>query len=125
MTTRTSPATPTLTLYSVELPWNPDDADAGTYGNSVWAENADQAELFIAQEMADHRDSGCDSDAEREAWVIALRTNCGSQSVILPVLDTVKASLQTLLAGPLNSFKGEAKQDLDTILALIDKHQAV
>ena len=89
-----------LTLYSVVLPWNNNDPEEGTYGNSVWAENPDEATLMVAIEMAHDGEHGT-TDEEREAWAKDLIEGAGSaQTIVMRVVDTIQQDLRELLSGP-------------------------
>lgn len=118
-------AAPELSLFSVVLPWNTDDSEEGTYGTSVWAKSYDDAERAVAEEMADHSDSGCETDEEREKWVENLLDNVGGQSVIMKVSDTVVKDVRELFAGPSGDLSGQAKLDFEAALKLLGKHVAL
>lgn len=111
------------TLFCVMLPWNPNDSEEGTYETNVWAANADEAERLVAEEMADHSDSGCETDEERTKFAQNLIDS--GLSVITEVTEKVKSDVRDLLAGPGGDLEGQAKEDYETIVALLATYQKI
>ncbi|CAB5514385.1 hypothetical protein LMG26857_03444 [Achromobacter anxifer] len=117
MNTSITQPTPRLKLFSVMIPWHSAQSELGTYEDSVWAETPDEAELAIAGMMADSGDSGCETDAEREAFAKQLVDN--GLSVILAVEDTIQSDLRRLLSGPDDNFGPNEKQAFEKILSML------
>jgi hypothetical protein len=69
-----SPDTEYNREYVVTLPWNPDNpgSDEGDYSTSVWASSDTSAILQVAEEMADHRDSGAQTEQEQAEFAARL-----------------------------------------------------
>lgn len=109
------------TLFCVMIPWNSNNSEEGTYETNVWATNYDEAGRQVAYEMAEHPDSGCETEAERETFAKNLIDS--GLSVITEVSAKVKSDVHELLAGPNGDLKGQAKEDYETIVALLAKHQ--
>lgn len=105
-----------LQLFSVQLPWNPNDAEEGTYYATVWATGADAAEKLVAKEMAAQSQ---DSARGRKGYYNDL-LNSG-KSVVFLVVDDVEENLRTLFAGP---KKRLSLADSKLVEALISQIQA-
>lgn len=109
------------TLFCVMIPWNPNNSEEGTYETNVWATNHDDAERQVAEEMADHSDSGCETDEERTNFAQNLIDS--GLSVVTDVSEKVKKDVHELLAGPNGDLNGQAKEDYETIVALLAKNR--
>jgi len=111
-----NPAAP-LSLYSVMIPWNADRSEEGTYEESVWATSPEEAGASVAMSMAEHEDSGCETDAEREEF--AKNLIASGLAVIVSRVAALQSDLKELLAGPSGHFGTEQQATLEKILSLL------
>ncbi|MFY2597406.1 hypothetical protein ACOTHJ_15420 [Achromobacter xylosoxidans] len=110
----------TLVLFAVTALWNPDNDEEGTYSESYWARSSEEAERMLLEEMAEHRDSGCETDEDRKSFVeYRLRNNC---TEVVDVRLQLDSDLRKLLAGPSQEFSAAAQASYDVIQAELAKH---
>lgn len=112
-----------MKLYRVTLDWQQNDPEQGDYCVNVWASDDDNAIRLVAEEMAAHEDSGCETDDERAAFVAARIAEAGpygAEEVARSILYTVRM----LMAGPAANMSATAERDYERIAALLDNYGA-
>lgn len=111
-----------LTLYTVLLPWNPNDADEGTYETSVWAVDVDDAVMQVALDMAEAAQK-FGTKEERRQWAEGLVERAGTaQTVVMRVADTLEQSLRTFLSGPGGDAPG-VEEKLHEIMSILGQRE--
>lgn len=105
-----------LQLFKVTLNWNPDDYSEGDYCNWVWATDSDHAIRLIAEEMADHEDSGIQDDETRGDFIESLINDAKNRGgVVERVIDGLLSDLEQLLMGPAGEMTFEISRKLKAI----------
>lgn len=118
--------TKTLKLFSVTVPWNPENADDGDYSTRLWAHGHDEALQAVAQEVAEATESGFDPEdteginAFAKTIVDAVTPYISSQVVI--VGENLTNDVYDLLQGADCVMTPEAQADFDQIKALLAKY---
>ena len=112
-----------LFLFEVTLDWNSSNSDEGDYSANVWARDEDHAVRLLAEEMADHKHSYCDTDEERARFVERRIENAASHAAIR-VASTVLSDCKDLLEGPNEELTADAAADYATIAAILKKYGA-
>lgn len=115
-----SQASPALTLYSVMSPWHPQDAEQGTFEETVWAASPEEAERELACRMA-CSSSGCSEGESTDGWIEDHLASCQHLMVTIPVVPRLQSTLIALLSGPEGNFDGTADADLQAIMAILKK----
>lgn len=112
-----------LQLFTVTLDWNASDSSQGDYQVNSWALNPDQAILNVAEEMADHEDSGLEENDEegRAEFINSIVENAGPYAVTT-VANVVLSNVHDLLAGPTCTLEGEAAKDYEAIKTILMKY---
>lgn len=120
--TEQSPATSKLMPFAVTLVWNPSNSGDGDYSTNTWALNHDEAILNVAEEMADHQDSGIEEgdEAGRAAFIQGIVRNVGGYAIKLG--DTISSDLQVILAGPSGEMSAQAREDHEQIMAILAQY---
>ena len=108
-------------LFKVTLPWNPSDSEEGDYCNWTWARSEEKAVRQIAQEMAEHRDSGTRTKREREEYVDLLVEEAAPHATEC-IQDGILADAEQLLKGRNGSLTAAAREDLDTIKRIVSRY---
>ena len=120
----TPPTEAPLFLYRVTLAWNNNNNEEGDYCDKAWARSPSHAIVLIARDMADHSDSGCTTDAERDLFVANVIASAGTYAA-----ERVGANLlsdcRELMAGSENDMSAEAAADFATVSALLKKYGAL
>lgn len=86
------------TLYEVEFPWNNLDPEQGTYCTTVWAADEDEAARVVADEMAEHNHSGCETHEQRSEFASGLMAGDRRVTQVEPA---VASGLEELLSDQL------------------------
>lgn len=112
-----------LTLFTVTLPWNLNDAEEGDYCSNVWASDHDAAVRLLAEEMADLPDSGIDENDEagRQEFIEGI-VSTASPYAAESVTSNIASNLSSLLAGPSGEMSDQAKADLQSIQVILSRH---
>lgn len=111
-----------LTLFTVLLPWNPNDADEGTYETSVWALDVDDAVMQVALDMAEAAQRSGTRETWRQ-WAEDLVERAGTaQTVVMRVADTLEQSLRTFLSGPSGDASG-VEEKLHEIMLILGQRE--
>lgn len=121
--TEAAPSALDLTLFVVTLDWNVNNHEEGDYSDKVWARDEKEAVKFLAEEMAEHNDSGCETDAEREEFVKSTVASAHTHAA-MRVTSTIITDCNELLAGPENKLSAEAAADLAALTAILKKYGA-
>lgn len=112
-----------LKLFEVTLPWNPSDSEEGDYCVNTWAKSEDAAIRNVAEEMADHPDSGCQTDNERKQFVEGLiPATRGGVTPVRLVKDSVLSDIEDLLKGEQETLTAAAKRDLAAIKKIVARY---
>ncbi len=109
-----------LTPFSVTLPWNPSDADEGTYATTVWADNCDEAVRLVAEEMAEHPDGGCGTDEERAEYVKLLIADGG---YVVEVAKELVQNMQVVFEKQLFPDGCIRQLNLDVLSQLLEENR--
>lgn len=105
-----------LQLFKVTLNWNPDDSSEGDYCNWTWARDHDHAIRQIAEEMADHEDSGIQDDETRSDFIENLIDDAKDRAdAVERVVDGLLSDLEQLLMGPAGQMTFEVSDRLKAI----------
>lgn len=112
----------TLTLFAVTALWNPDNTEEGSYSNSFWALNEEEAERMLFEEMADTSCSGCLTDEDRKEYVENRLNNGNNCTDVVDVRQQLDRDLTSLLGGPTQEFSAAKQASLDLIKAELAKH---
>lgn len=113
-----------LKLFVVTLAWNPRDSGEGDYCDTIWAENDDQAVQLLAEEMANHPNSGTETAKDRARFV-ANAIEQASNHAALCVASQTASHLRDLFAGPGRVLGEEAIADLATIRSVLAKYGVI
>lgn len=116
---------PELKLFMVTLDWNPRNSEEGDYQVKTWATDEDAAIRNVAEEMAEHPDSGlADDDEEGRAKFIDTIIAYANSYAAVAVGDSILADIQGLLAGPTEEMTEEAMKDWALIRSILQKYGA-
>ena len=110
-----------LQLFSVELDWNPSNDEEGTYASQVWAKDEDDAIRELATEMAEHSDSGCETQEARDKFIQRTIESADPYAAVR-VSDEIVSGLTGLLKGPTGEMTDESQKDLDAIMGVLGKY---
>jgi hypothetical protein len=105
-------------LFLVTLDWNRYNQELGDYATTVWAADEKEAIRLVAEEMAEHEDSGCETDAERAEFVANRIAEAGQFAAEL-VGASLPNKIRELLAGPRSKMTKKAERHYERILALL------
>ena len=103
-----------LTLYLVEIPWNPNNIQEGTYTSYFWATTHQSAIEKCADEMAQSSDADPDIDYAQH----------GEYAVVEEIPDLLSGYGRELMAGPSRTMTPESEKDLAEFLRLVKKYAA-
>ncbi|MCZ8254541.1 MAG: hypothetical protein O9327_02515 [Polaromonas sp.] len=101
-----------LTLFRVEIPWNPNDSEEGTYTSSFWASTHQDAIEKCADEMAQSNDADPDVDYAQY----------GGYADVMEIPDVLSGYGRELLAGPKRTLSPESEKDLAEFLRIVAKY---
>ncbi len=110
-----------LKLFVVTLAWNPLDSGEGDYCDTVWAVDEDDAVKQLAEEMAQHQDSGTETEADRAKFVANAIDNASNYAALCVASQTA-SHLRDLMAGPGRVLGEEALADLASIRNVMAKY---
>jgi hypothetical protein len=110
-----------LKLFIVTLAWNPLDSGEGDYCDTVWAVDEDDAVKQLAEEMAQHEDSGAETAADREKFIANAIENASNYAALC-VASQIASHLRELMAGPGRVLGEEALADLASIKGVMAKY---
>lgn len=113
-----------LTLFAVTLPWNRNNPDEGDYSAPVWARDEDHAVRALAEEMANHSDSGCETEASRAKFAQA-KVDFAPSYAAIRVASSALSDCRDLLAGPNREMTAEAAADFAALSAILKKYGAL
>jgi hypothetical protein len=119
-----------LTLFHVEMPWNPNDSEAGSYGTYVWATSYQSATDQCADMMKDEgavtngAPGEADGDSEDDDDSTDHRQYAHLARVDI-VVETIVGEAIVLIGGPQHAKTPEAEADFKELERIVRKYAAL